>query len=65
VRRPKFLLWLLGAGHLPPYTAHQPQLRIVERATVAFLNHYLKGQPLLAFEKAAQRPRITRLIADP
>jgi fermentation-respiration switch protein FrsA (DUF1100 family) len=65
VRRPKFLLWLLGAGHLPPYTAHQPQLRIVERATVAFLNHYLRGQPLPAFEKAAQRPRITRLIADP
>jgi pimeloyl-ACP methyl ester carboxylesterase len=65
VRRPKFLLWLLGAGHLPPYTVQEPQLGIVERATVAFLNHYLKGQPLPAFKKAAQRPRITRLIADP
>ncbi|HEY8317095.1 MAG TPA: hypothetical protein VIG35_09535, partial [Gaiellaceae bacterium] len=35
-RRPKFLLWLLGASHLPPYTDEQPQLGIVERATTAF-----------------------------
>lgn len=65
VRRPKFLLWLLGAGHLPPYTVEEPQLGIVERASVAFLDHYLKARPLPAFEKAARRPQITRLIADP
>lgn len=64
-RRPKFLLWLLGASHLPPYTDQQPQLGIVERATTAFLDHYLKGRPLRTFELAAQRPRLTRLIADP
>jgi len=64
-RRPKFLLWLLRASHLPPYTAQQPQLRIVERATTAFLDHYLKGRPLRAFDQAAQRPGFTRLSADP
>jgi dienelactone hydrolase len=64
-RRPKFLLWLLGASHLPPYTDEQPQLGIVERATIAFLDHYLKGRPLRAFGEAAQRPGLTRLTADP
>jgi dienelactone hydrolase len=63
--RPKFLLWLLGASHLPPYTSQQPQLGIVERATVAYLDHYLKGRPLRAFETAARRPGLTRLTAEP
>jgi dienelactone hydrolase len=44
-RRPKFLLRLLGAGHLPPYSYEQPQLTIVERVTIAFLDRYLKGDP--------------------
>ena len=64
-RRPKFLLWLLGASHLPPYTDQQPQLGIVERATIAFLDHYLKGRPLRPLVQAAQRPGLTRLTADP
>ncbi len=64
-RRPKFLLWLLGAAHLPPYTDQQPQLGIVEQATTAFLDHYLKGRPLRALDQAAQRPGLTRLTADP
>ena len=63
--RPKFLLWLLGASHRPPYTFQEPQLGIVERATVAFLDHYLRGRPLQAFDKAAERPRLTRLTANP
>jgi dienelactone hydrolase len=63
--RPKFLLWLLGASHLPPYTTQQPQLGIVERATVAFLGHYLDGRPLIAFERAARVSRVTRLVAEP
>jgi predicted dienelactone hydrolase len=45
VPRPKYLLRLLGAGHLPPYTYEQPQLSIVERVTIAFLDRYLKGVP--------------------
>ena len=63
--RPKFLLWLLGASHRPPYTTEQPQLGIVERATIGFLAHYLRGEPLGAFATAARRPGLTRLVADP
>jgi dienelactone hydrolase len=63
-RRPKFLLWLLGASHLPPYTDEQPQLGIVEQATIAFLDHYLKGRPLPALTRGAKRPGLTRLVAD-
>ena len=43
--RPKFLLKLLGAGHLPPYTYEQPELSIVERVSTAFLDLYLKRAP--------------------
>jgi dienelactone hydrolase len=64
-RRPKFLLWLLGASHLPPYTDEQPQLGIVERATTAFLDRYLKDRPLGALERAVQSPGLTRFTADP
>ncbi|MGZ4343000.1 MAG: alpha/beta hydrolase family protein, partial [Solirubrobacteraceae bacterium] len=42
-RRPKYLLQLLGASHLRPYTVQQPQLGIVERVTIAFLRRYLNG----------------------
>ncbi len=41
---PKYLLKLLGAGHLPPYTQPGPELTIVEHMTLAFLNRYLKGR---------------------
>jgi dienelactone hydrolase len=44
-RRPKYLLQLLGAPHLPPYTYEQPQLSIVGRVSTDFLDHYLKGTP--------------------
>jgi len=63
--RPKFLVWLLGASHLPPYTDEQPQIGIVERSLVAFLDCYLAGRPLAAFERAALRPGLTQLVADP
>jgi poly(3-hydroxybutyrate) depolymerase len=63
--RPKFVLWLLGATHRTPYTVQQPQLGIVERATLAFLGHYLSGRPLAAFEHAARRPLLTRLSGEP
>jgi len=63
--RPKFLLWLLGASHLPPYTDEQPQLGIVERSTVAFLDHSMKGRPLTVFERTARVQGLTRLVADP
>jgi dienelactone hydrolase len=41
--RPKYLLQLLGASHLNPYTVQQPQLGIVERVTIAFLRRYVNG----------------------
>jgi dienelactone hydrolase len=63
--RPKFLVWLLGASHRPPYTDQQPQLGIVERTTIAFLDHYLRGAPLRTFEDAARRAGLTRLVDDP
>lgn len=43
--KPKYLLSLLGAEHLPPYSDQQPQLGIVERVTIAFLDAYLKHRP--------------------
>jgi predicted dienelactone hydrolase len=42
---PRYLLKLLGAGHLPPYTVPGPELSIVERMTLAFLDRYLKNEP--------------------
>jgi predicted dienelactone hydrolase len=62
---PKFLVWLVGASHLLPYTDEQPQLGIVERCVVGFLGHYLEARPLADFERAARRPGLTQLVADP
>ncbi len=44
-RRPKYLLRLLGAEHLPPYHDEQPQLGVIERVTIAFYDAYLKHEP--------------------
>ena len=40
---PKYLLTMFGAPHLGPYTDEQPQLGIVERVSIAFLDRYLRG----------------------
>jgi fermentation-respiration switch protein FrsA (DUF1100 family) len=66
-RRPKYLLRLLGAGHLPPYTYQQPQLSIVERVTIAFLDLFLKRNPGAAerITAAGDIPAVARLIARP
>ena len=66
--RPKFLLKLLGAPHLAPYTEEEPQLSIVERATVAFLDRYLEGERggLSRLAAAAKEvPGAAALTADP
>jgi dienelactone hydrolase len=65
--RPKFLLRLIGAGHLPPYTTQQPQLTIVERVTVAFLDRYLKRArgALERMTSAINRPGVATLLAEP
>ena len=63
--RPKFLLTLLGATHFPPYSYEQPQLGIVERTTIAFLDHYLKKAPLEPLTAAGNVPEIAHLTAEP
>jgi dienelactone hydrolase len=65
-RTPKYLLTMPGAPHLPPYTDEQPQLGIVERVTVDFLNAYLKRTPgaLARMTAAADVPGTARLQAD-
>jgi alpha-beta hydrolase superfamily lysophospholipase len=62
---PKFLLWLEGASHLPPYTTERPQLGIVERVTIAFLDHYLKHGALRRIGEAARSGGRARLLTDP
>lgn len=66
-RVPKYLLQLLGATHLGPYSTEQPQLRIVERVTIAFLDRYLKGVKagLHRMIKAGNVPGIATLEAHP
>jgi hypothetical protein len=59
------LLTLLGATHFPPYSYEQPQLGIVERATIAFLDRYLKKAPLEPLLAAGNVPGIAHLTADP
>jgi len=65
--RPKFLLTLLGASHLPPYTTEEPQLGIVERVTIAFLNRYLKhaARDLSAMTVAGNVRGVATLQTDP
>jgi dienelactone hydrolase len=66
-RRPKYLLQLLGAEHLPPYSNQQPQLQIVERVTIAFLDAYLKhrGGALRGLGSLAGSGGAATLVADP
>ena len=66
-QRPKFLLRLIGASHLPPYSSEQPQLGIVERVTIAFLNGYLRHRPgaLRRLVRLADLPGTATMVAEP
>ncbi|HEV2592380.1 MAG TPA: hypothetical protein VGU02_10855 [Gaiellaceae bacterium] len=59
--RPKFLLTLVGAGHLAPYTSDNTYFSIVSLVTTAFLDHYLIGGSLDAVVAAARAPRLAAL----
>jgi len=64
---PKYLLRMIGAPHLRPYIK-QPQLGVVERVTVAFLDLYLKGLPAAVSRlrtAGTDEPRLATLSADP
>jgi dienelactone hydrolase len=65
--RPKFLLRLLGAPHLPPYTGEEPQLSIVEQASIAFLDRYLKGarKGVARIERVGRRAGVAAITARP
>jgi fermentation-respiration switch protein FrsA (DUF1100 family) len=64
---PKYLLRLLGAPHLPPYTYEQPQLTIVERVTIAFLDLYLEHSrgARARLAAAGNVPGTAALTSDP
>jgi fermentation-respiration switch protein FrsA (DUF1100 family) len=66
-RRPKYLLRLLGAGHLPPYTHEQPQLGVVLGVTVAFLDKYLNHSAAALAQLASfgHVPRVATLLLEP
>ena len=66
-RRPKYLLKLLGAAHEPPYESQQPQLGIVERVTIAFLDRYLGGRSVSArrLQRLGNVNRLASLTAAP
>lgn len=63
---PKYLLQLLGAAHIGPYTDEQPQLGIVERVTIAFLDGYLKKERdgVRRMTAAGNVPGVASLAAD-
>ena len=66
-QRPKYLLSLIGAEHLPPYSDQQPQLSIVERVTIAFLAGYLEHEPaaLARLASVGTVPGVASMIAEP
>jgi dienelactone hydrolase len=66
-RRPKYLLRLFGAEHLPPYSGQQPQLGIVERVTLAFFDGYLKHRAgaLARLVSLGSVPGTASLLAEP
>jgi dienelactone hydrolase len=65
MRRPKFLLWLVGAVHLPPYTTDDRWARVVDAATIAFLGHYLGGASLRPLIDAGTKAGVARIVSDP
>lgn len=63
MHRPKFLLWLLGASHLPPYNTDDRWATVVDRTTTAFLDHYLRGAPLSSLLGVGTQRGVSRLEA--
>ncbi len=62
---PKFLLKLLGAHHLGPYTNDPTQLPVVEQVTTAFLHYYLERDraAMQTMLNVGNTPGIGRLLA--
>lgn len=64
---PKYLLQLIGAKHLPPYSTNKVQLGVVQRVTTAFLQHYLEHDAAAAqtMLSSGHVPGVATLQADP
>jgi dienelactone hydrolase len=64
---PKYLLKLLAAEHLPPYTYQEPQLSIVSRVSTDFLRGYLLSRPadIARLPEIGNVPGISTLTAFP
>jgi dienelactone hydrolase len=64
---PKYLLTLPGASHLGPYADPGPEVRVVERVTIAFFDGYLKGLhgALARLRAAGNAPGLAALQAHP
>lgn len=63
MQRPKFLLWLLGASHLPPFSVVDRWSGVVDGTTTAFLDHVLRGAPLRPVVTSGTRPGVARLVS--
>ena len=63
--RPKYLLWLLGASHLPPYSSDDAWAQVVDSATTAFLDRYLRGGSPRRLRAAGNRPGVARMVERP
>jgi dienelactone hydrolase len=66
-RPPKYLLSLLAAEHLGPYSDQQPQLAIVQRGTISFLDAYLRhsARALKRLSSLGDVPAVASLLANP
>lgn len=64
---PKYLLILLGADHLSPYTEVDPYESAVAAVSIDFLNLYLKddSQMAIAILSDGNRPSVSQLQSDP
>jgi hypothetical protein len=59
---PEYLLWLVNAQHLQPYTSDAAHLGVVEAVTTAFFDRYLKGRAAsVAAMKSAATPGLATL----
>lgn len=65
MQRPKFLLWLVGAAHLEPYTTTDRWAAVVDRASTAFLGHYLGRAPLRPLIDAGTQAGVARITSEP
>lgn len=63
--KPKFMLLLHGAGHLPPYVHPGPRFRTIVHVSLAFLSHYLGDGPYDAIQRAADELPSAELTSDP